>query len=443
MAQKKASILFRRSLRKLFPNTVLRGWARETGALCRRRKVDPVELFWVLTLGFGLGRDRTLAGLRRSYEKATGKTLAPSSFYKRFTPGLTEMMRLAVVRALEVGTGTERALSGPLANFRDILITDGTVIRLHKLLASRFPATRTNVTEAAAKMHVLMSVARAGKGTVKITSERASEGRMLRIGPWVEGKLLMFDLGYFCYRLFSRIDRNAGFYLSRLKANANPRIVALNRKVRGNSVPLVGWRLRDATLDLVQREVIDVQVEMRFKRRRYRGAARKDCEIVRVIGIRDPSGKGYRFYVTNVAPEALAAEDVTAVYAARWEIELLFKQWKRHYRVEDLPSSKEHIVEALLYASLLTFVVSGRLAEEVRQRLGAKASRLRGQRWAAVFESVAQELLVIAVRPPRETKLIEQRVTSMLIREAVDPNAKRKGLIGSVEAREHRYRKAA
>ena len=84
---------------------------------------------------------------------------------------------------------------------------------------------------------------------------------------------MLLDLGYFKYLFFDRIDRYGGYFVSRLKGNANPLIVAVNRKWRGNSIDVVGKRLRDV-LPLLKREVLDVEVEVKFKRRKYRGEAK-------------------------------------------------------------------------------------------------------------------------------------------------------------------------
>ncbi len=73
-----------------------------------------------------------------------------------------------------------------------------------------------------------------------------------------------------------------------------------------------------------------------------------------MIGIRDPRTGDYHFYVTNIPLEKLAAEDVRATYALRWQVELLFKELKQSYRLDQMPSRKRHIVEALLYAAILT-----------------------------------------------------------------------------------------
>ena len=42
-----------------------------------------------------------------------------------------------------------------------------------------------------------MSASGTGAHKVKVTGERANDHRTLQMGPWVEGRLLLFDLGYF------------------------------------------------------------------------------------------------------------------------------------------------------------------------------------------------------------------------------------------------------
>lgn len=108
----------RETLHKLFPAEFLIALAKATAAVQRVRKVKPVDLFWTVVLGFGVGRERTIAGLRRSYEKTTGQTIEESSFYDGFTPGFAKMVKQAALRALELGVGASRALQGHLAGFR-------------------------------------------------------------------------------------------------------------------------------------------------------------------------------------------------------------------------------------------------------------------------------------------------------------------------------------
>ncbi len=224
-----------------------------------------------------------------------------------------------------------------------------------------------------------------------------------------------------------------------MKANANPTITALNRVHRGRAVPVVGEKLRDVA-DRLRREVLDVEVDVRFQRRIYGGRARHDVQSLRVVGIRDARTGEHHFYITNLPVEKLAAEDIRATYALRWQIELLFKELKHNYRIDQMPSSKRHVVEALLYAAILTLIVSRRLLALVRRALSDLADRIPVQRWAALLEAISTELLLIVTRPPRELKSLLQRVSATLLHEAVDPNANRPGLLAAVEARSHAYR---
>src|SRR5690606_15934005 len=148
---------------------------------------------WTLVLGFGAGRERTIAGLRRAFEITTGISLAPSAFYDRFTPALVKLMKAVVGRVLAEIAEPSRQLGGVLASFRDVVMTDSTVIRLHDLLQKAYPACRTNHTRAALKMHTVLSVHGAGPRSIKITSERVHDGPVFKVGKWVRERLLVFD----------------------------------------------------------------------------------------------------------------------------------------------------------------------------------------------------------------------------------------------------------
>src|SRR5690606_30435230 len=91
--------LHRHFRRLLSPQRVSRV-ARETGFVVRRGKINAFQFVWTLTLGFAVGRDRTVSGLRRAYERVTGTTLVPSSFYERFGPALVALLRKLVEHLL-------------------------------------------------------------------------------------------------------------------------------------------------------------------------------------------------------------------------------------------------------------------------------------------------------------------------------------------------------
>jgi hypothetical protein len=82
-----------KTLNKMFSPEWLRETAARVGYVQRERKIDPATLFWVLVLGFGVGAQRTIASLRRAYEKKSAESLVPSAFYYRFNGGLVAFLK--------------------------------------------------------------------------------------------------------------------------------------------------------------------------------------------------------------------------------------------------------------------------------------------------------------------------------------------------------------
>ena len=420
------------TLTTLFPTPWLHAQARALGVVIRQRKVDGSALFWVLVFGFGLGKARSVASLRRAYAAATGVGLSAAAFYERFTPALTSWLRAAVAEALQALASAGQPLPARLASFRDLVLADATVVRLHALLARTYPACRTNHTRAAAKLHVVLSVAGVSPQRVRLTSERVNERRVLRLGPWVAGRLLVMDLGYFKYALFARIAHYGGYFLSRLKASANPTIVAVHRRWRGQARAVVGQPLRQVLAHL-QRAVLDVEVVVAVRRRWYCGRRRTGWQRFRVVAVRHPETGTYHVYLTNIPPTQLSAEDLRRTYAARWLVELLFKELKSTYQLDALPSGRQPVVETLLYTAILALLVSRALWRVVQQWVAPTGRRVPPSRWAQVLRVATHDLLrhvlrAAGVPPPPED------LFAWLRREALDPNRSRRLLLDHLEA---------
>lgn len=419
------------TLKRLGNRRRLQDVARQYGVIVRQRTVSPYALFWTLVLGFTTGNERTLAGLRRAFEKASGRTISPSAFYDRFTPALARMMR-AVLTDLMAGTmAVEQGLDGILSSFRDVLLIDSTLIRLNDLLAKSFPACRTNHTLAALKTHVILSVRGGGATSVKITPGRTHDGPVLRAGKWVRGRLLLFDLGYYRFQLFACINREGGFFISRLKDGANPRITALYQTLRGRKVPLVGEKLQDV-LERLRRRVLDAEVELAFPKRTYRGKQTRARYRCRLVGVWNEQTREYHLYLTNIPHCRLSAEDIALTYSARWLVELAFRELKGNYRLDEMPSAKRVVVETLIYAAFIAMLASERLLACIRKKLRREhRNRLPRERWAAVFVAACPDLLSLLLDhsvPATRTRFLQR----MLMKEIVDPNLSRVRLLQRV-----------
>jgi len=422
-----------RALSSLLPEDRVRELAKSTGLIRRERKIDPVAILWVLVLGFGVRLQTDLAALNREYRRRTGVELSDGSWYERFTPQLSAFLRESAVLAIERLAAEARGKLGDrLKQFKDLMIQDSTVIRLHEKLANVFPATRARGVAAGAKVSLLISAVANGPKKVAVSGERTADVKMLTIGPWVKDCILLVDLGYYKYQLFARIAENGGYFVTRLKDNANPLIVASHAVHRGRAIDVAGKQWQEVLL-LLRRRVTDIVVEISFSRRKYRGKGSRDTMLVRLVAVWNEEARQYHVYLTNIAPDVLDAEEVADLYVCRWEIELTFKALKSHYALDRVKSTSRHVVEALIWTALLTMLVSRRYYNFIRSITPKRdRPRLTRLRWAKVFAEGAQITLhnilwyLGLARTPWEAGMLEQEVKRS---QALDPHINRKRML--------------
>lgn len=422
-----------KTLSSLFSPKWIEEKSRECGFVQRSRKIDPVALFWTLILGFGVGNARTFAALRRCYQSESGDRIVPSSFYDRFTSRLCDLMRSALAHLLENAAEPTRALKGQLSAFKDVVTLDSTVLKLHKMLAHKYAGTRQN-SKAAAKLNLAMSVTGRGPHTVKIAPERVTEPKIMQLGKWVKGRLLIFDLGYYGYDAFRRIDEYGGFFISRIKTNTNPTLV--RTLCADNGTLNVSKQKLQTILAQLKNDTLDVEGIVTYKRKfGKKGPKRCTTDSFRFVAIRNAETNQLHVYITNVPPENLSVIDIANTYRIRWEIELVFRQLKSQFRLSDFPTRKAEAVEALIIASIITLAVSRTFLLELKKRDPLIAERMPFERWSAVFVEFSvlllHELLKNRRRKRKRTKL---SILELMYKEAIDPNAARAGgLVGRVE----------
>ncbi len=257
---------------------------------------------------------------------------------------------------------------------------------------------------------------------MKLRNGRVHDRRKFVIGDWVRGRLLLFDLGYYHFRLFRNIVRAGGHFLTRLKENASPKIIGVFNGFPADESRLVGKPLR-SVLHGLRRDVLDVEVEVRAKARKYNGKRSSSTERFRLVAIRDTEERTYHCYLTSIPLEILSAVEVATTYRARWEIELVFKELKSGYRLDDIQSQKKEVVESLIYAAVLTLMVSRKLLQSIISLVDGARERVTAGRWWNVFSEYAQELQYLAIRPPREAPPLRSLIKTIL-HELIDPQAK-------------------
>jgi IS4 transposase len=414
-------------LRKMFPEEWLRETARETGLIKRERKIDPTIMFWVLTLSFGVRLQRTLASLKRQYEKEANTKLSDSSWYYRFTPELVEFLHQCVIHGIEeLAKEPGRNLKQKLKHFQDVLIQDSTIVRLHSSLAEKFPATRARKVAAGVKVSVLVSAVANGPKTVALYAEKTAEIKTLKIGPWIKDRILLVDLGFYKTQLFARVMENGGYFVSRIRKNMDPVIVYIEEGVpKTKRDGFIGKTVNECIGQLPGKD-IDAIVKIAFKRRAYKGKQKNDEMRVRLVAVYNEEEEKHHIYITNIQKDVLNANDIAKLYVARWDIELLFKELKSKYALDVLETKNVQVIEALIWTAMLTLIVSRRIYNLVRNSSTnpEKMVRYTQLRWSTIFAENASDLLTVILKDCGIERTFET-VMSVYDSQALDPHVNR------------------
>ena len=416
-----------KDLCNLFTKEWSRKAAKETGLIKRERKIEAFVMLWTLVFSFGAHLPRNLANMKRKYEKASKKEIAESSWYMRFTPELVEFLKVCVTHAIEqLALEQNKVLSEKLAKFKDVLIQDSTIIRLHKSLAKKWPAARSKTVAAGVKVGMLVSAVANSPKSIGIYAETLNELKTLRMGPWIKDRILLIDLGFYKHQLFAKIKENGGYFVSRLKESADPLIIEVYNTCSGNSIDVKGKYLSEI-LPKLKRQVLDVEVEITFKVRNYNGKSKTkmDTERFRLVAIYNKDEEDYHVYLTNISKDDLSPEDVAKLYGARWDIELIFKELKSRYDLDVVNTRNPQIVEAYIWIAILTLFISRRIYNIVRKYSPKdKFVRYTQLRWSTIFTENASDQLTLILRYYGVERTFET-VMNVYQSQALDPHVNR------------------
>ena len=96
------------------------------------------------------------------------------------------------------------------------------------------------------------------------------------------------------------------------------------------------------------------------------------------------------------------------MYCCRWAVELLFRELKTLYDLDEFDTSNPAVVEILLYAAVLTLLVSRELLELMIERADDDAV-FPLERWAC-------DLLVARLGDPQATQQLPRLLSATAVR---------------------------
>jgi hypothetical protein len=221
-----------------------------------------------------------------------------------------------------------------------VYLIDSTSVRLSALSAGW---ARYSTGVCGAKAHVIYDPDADHPVYVSVTSSRLNDITAAREMPIEEGATYVFDLGYYDYAWWARLDRAGCRIVTRFKRNTRLEVTA------ELDVPEDGDILSDRIGLLPARQA--------------RSRKNPFADPVREVRVRTESGKILRILCNDLDA---GAGEIAELYKRRWTIELFFRWVKQTLKIKHFLGTSENAVRIQIAVALIAFLLL-RLAQTAQQ----------------------------------------------------------------------------
>ncbi len=381
------------------------------------KRVNISHLQFVVFIVFhflGDAKQSSLASLRRLMIAETNINISRGAFWERLAGNRFKKMMESLVEKLMSNTIGSALIACDilrLLKVTGILLIDSSIIKLSDEAQRRFPGTRS---KAGIKWHACFDLFTGRLKWFKLTASKVHDRKCFPDYALVKSKLIIFDLGYFDYRLLFELMEAGAFFLCRLKSNS---VLTIQSVTSGLSPNCVGQSLLSScNLNRYRGKILEALIE------KETGKNSLNC---RAIGFWNSDEKRYHWYLTNLS---IAAVIIYSLYRLRWQIELIFKSCKNSLNADAIPSADRNIIESLLLASIAAHLSSNRIYEIALNSLSEEESlAISFQRTAYIFSVLKNHFINCILNPIQENiKIIIQRI-QLMMHELYDPNYRKRG----------------
>jgi len=229
------------------------------------------------------------------------------------------------------------------AEFRHIILQDGSSFALHDGLREVFPGRFKAVKPAAVELHTTMDLLCDAPTTVVLTPDTASEQAFLPEPASLRASLLLADRGYVDFHYLRRVQDAGGFFLIRAKAGMNPQVVEAFREDGKRLRSLRNKPLKVIHAKLPKRQRVELVVQWQVDAQPLR---------LRLIISWNRQTREFCYLVTNLPSQRYHLDMICRAYKWRWQVELLFKEWKSYANLHAFDTANPVIVEGLIWAAI-------------------------------------------------------------------------------------------
>jgi len=402
--------------------------ARETSFVQRStNKVSGREFLELMTIDhFGEGTISLEGQCDVLREKPSNTDISPQALSKKINSDQAVAFLEKVLEDIyrhQLRPKLEKIPLEVLKPFLNVYIQDSTQIELNEYLSEEFSGVGGSASKSALKIDLLYEAINHILKKVIITEgtypdQKNGANVMNHIQ---EGDLIIRDLGYFDLSVLESIEDKNAYYLSRLFKSAK---VYLSPESHAESIDLASYVRKhidnSGFMDMevylggerVGCRLISYRVPEQVINERRRKARRSAQKKGRTVTQEYLEWLDYSFYITNVGSETWSPEIVGTIYRIRWQIELVFKQWKQLFQIDVMQGIRAERIRCLLYGRLIMVNIVEQIyalsAWYCHCTLGREVSAVKLIQWLQRKGRICQSIV-----KNRVSMLMEELLTSL------------------------------
>src|SRR5215831_7485916 len=300
----------------VFSETLLNTCGKDTKFCRRQRTITPFRLGLALTATCASHRVETLADCHRGFNALFDTTITYKAFYDQLAkPHFATFMGTMASRL--IGELTLKVLGfakgRAFAEFRHIVIQDGSAFAIHDALREVFPGRFKTVKPAAVELHTTMDLLCDAPTTVVLTPDTTNEQAFLPEPAALRGSLLLADRGYLDLHYMRRVQDAGGFFLIRAKAGMNPQVVEAFREDGTRLRALRNKPLKTIHAKLPKRQRVELVVTWQVEASTLR---------LRLLISWNRRTQEFCYLVTNLPAKRYHLDMLYRAYKWRWQVEV-------------------------------------------------------------------------------------------------------------------------
>lgn len=337
---------------------------RESGFVQRASKMGGAEFAQTLSFGWLSNPEATLEELAQT-AATIGVKISAQGLDQRFTEAGATFLKEVLDEAVRQLIQGKAVVLPILERFSAVYIQDSSVVDLPEDFQETWPGNGNGrgAGRSAVKIEVRLDLL-SGKmlGPFLESGRTHDAASQIQKQSTLAHSLRIADVGYWSLDELNKIAGNGGYWLSRLKSTirvAHPgsesqEIVSfLNHANRvSTDCQVLVSDLHSTPVRLLAIRVPQEVADQRRRKLREDAKKRMKTASERSLALAD-----WTVLVTNVPDTLLSLAEALILMRSRWQIELLFKLWKSHGRIDEWRSAKPWRILCEVYAKLLAMLI--------------------------------------------------------------------------------------